>query len=60
MKPPRRRIDNIIGSPTIFKRIIIMKHKESEDYYNEETLIQRVPNDGREEINIEPIDWDDL
>jgi hypothetical protein len=34
--------------------------KESEDYYNEETPLQRIPNDGIEEINIEPIDWDDM
>lgn len=37
-----------------------MKSKDLEDYYNEETPIQRVPNDGLEEINIEPIDWDDM
>ena len=30
------------------------------DVYNEETPIQRVPNDGLEEINIEPINWDDI
>ena len=34
--------------------------KESEDYYNEETHIERVPDDGNEEIQIEPIDWDDM
>ena len=34
--------------------------KESEDYYNEEPTIQQVPNDGKEEIDIEPIDWDDI
>ena len=32
--------------------------KESEDYYNEETPIKSIPNDGREELDIEPIDWD--
>lgn len=42
----------------VFKNIKLMK--ESEDYYNEETPIQRVPNDGLEEINIEPINWDDI
>lgn len=34
--------------------------KDSEDYYNEEDSHRRVPNDGLEEINIEPIDWDDM
>ena len=34
--------------------------KDSEDYYNEEDSPRRVPNDGLEEINIEPIDWDDM
>jgi hypothetical protein len=28
------------------------------DVYNEEPSIKRIPNDGREEIDIEPIDWD--
>ena len=37
-----------------------MAKKESEDYYNEETPIKRVPNDGLEEIDIEPINWDDI
>lgn len=37
-----------------------MARKESEDYYNEETYIERVPDDGLEEIQIEPIDWDDM
>ena len=32
--------------------------KESEDYYNEEDSPSRVPDDGLEEIDIEPIDWD--
>ena len=32
--------------------------KESEDYYNEEDSPRRIPNDGREEIDIEPTDWD--
>ena len=32
--------------------------KDSEDYCNKEDSPRRVPNDGREEIDIEPIDWD--
>ena len=37
------------------------KHmKETEDYYNEEDSPRRVSNDGLEEIDIEPIDWDDM
>lgn len=36
-----------------------MKPKEDIDnYYNEEDNSSRVPNDGREEIDIEPINWD--
>ena len=34
--------------------------KETEDYYNEEPSIKRIPNDGREELDIEPIDWNDI
>jgi hypothetical protein len=34
--------------------------KESEDYYNEEIPIKRIPNDGIESIDIEPTDWDDI
>ena len=30
------------------------------DVYNEEDTPRRIPNDGLEEINIEPIDWDDM
>lgn len=30
------------------------------DIYNEEIPIKCIPNDGREEINIEPINWDDM
>ena len=30
------------------------------DVYNEEIPIKRIPNDGREELDIEPIDWDDM
>lgn len=37
-----------------------MAKKESEDYYNEEIPIKRIPNDGKEELYIEPIDWDDM
>lgn len=37
-----------------------MVKKETEDYYNEETYIERIPDDGLEEIYIEPIDWDDI
>ena len=40
------------------KNIELMK--ESEDYYNEEIPIKRIPNDGIESIDIEPIDWDDM
>lgn len=40
------------------KNIILMK--ESEDYYNEEPPIKHIPNDGREELDIEPINWDDI
>ena len=28
------------------------------DIYNEEFSIKHIPNDGKEELNIEPIDWD--
>jgi len=37
--------------------------KRSEDLdniYNDEPPIRRIPNEGREEIQIEPIDWDDI
>lgn len=38
-----------------------MKHKEDIDnVYNEEDSPRRVPNDDREEIDIEPLDWDDM
>ena len=40
------------------KNIILMK--ETEDYYNEEDSPRKIPNDGREELDIEPIDWDDM
>jgi hypothetical protein len=32
--------------------------KDFEDYYNEEDSPRRIPDDGLEEIDIEPIDWD--
>lgn len=37
--------------------------KQSDDnieVYNEESPIKRIPNDGREELDIEPINWDDM
>lgn len=37
-----------------------MAKKETEDYYNEEIPIKRIPNDGIESIDIEPTDWDDI
>ena len=37
-----------------------MAKKEHEDYYNEEDTPRCIPNDGREEISIEPLDWDDM
>ena len=38
-----------------------MKHKEDiDDCYNEEDIPRRIPNDGLEEIQIEPINWDDM
>ena len=38
-----------------------MKTKDDIDnIYNEETPIQRIPNDGLEEIQIEPINIDDM
>ena len=37
-----------------------MAKRESEDYYNEEIPIKRIPDDGLEEIDIEPINWDDM
>ena len=38
-----------------------MKPKDYFDnYYNEEEIPSRIPNDGREEIDIEPLDWDDI
>ena len=38
-----------------------MKHKEDiDDCYNEESTPRRISNDGLKEIQIEPIDWDDM
>lgn len=38
-----------------------MKTKEDIDnYYNEESDSRSIPNDGREELDIEPINWDDM
>ena len=34
--------------------------KNTDNYYNEEETSSRIPNDGREEIDIEPINWDDM
>lgn len=42
-------------------RKIFMKHREKEDnYYNEESNNRRIPNYGREELDIEPLDWSDM
>ena len=30
------------------------------DVYNEEIPIKHIPNDGIEEVSIEPIDWDNM
>lgn len=37
-----------------------MAKKEPDNYYNEEEDSSRIPNDGREELDIEPINWDDM
>ena len=34
--------------------------KDIDNYYNEEENLQKLPNDGREEIDIEPIAWEDM
>lgn len=34
--------------------------EEIDNIYNEENNNLRIPNDGREEINVEPINWDDM
>lgn len=38
-----------------------MKHKDNnDDFYDDEDKPRRLPDDGREEIDIEPLDWDDM
>ena len=38
-----------------------MKHSEDiDDYYNEESPLRGIPNDGIEEIEIEPLNWNDI
>lgn len=34
--------------------------KDVDNYYNEEEDSNKSPNDGREYIDIEPIDWEDM
>ena len=34
--------------------------KDTDNIYNEEDTPRHIPNDGREELDIEPIDWDDM
>ena len=34
--------------------------KDTDNYYNEEETTYRIPNDGREELDIEPLNWDDM
>ena len=34
--------------------------KETDNYYNEEPIRNKVPNDGIEEIEIEPININDM
>lgn len=34
--------------------------KNIDNYYKEEETPSRIPNDGREEIEIEPLDWNDM
>ena len=34
--------------------------KDTDNYYNEEDSPRKLPNDGLEELNIEPINWDDM
>ena len=65
MKPPRRRncvhllcVTYVLLLGGFLKNIELMK--ETEDYYNEESDVHRIPNDGHEEIDIEPLDWDDM
>ena len=34
--------------------------KDTDNYYNEEDSPRKLSNDGLEELNIEPINWDDM
>jgi hypothetical protein len=34
--------------------------EDIDNVYNEEPSYSSIPNDGREEISIEPLDWDDM
>ena len=34
--------------------------KDNDNYYNEGEHSRKFPNDGREEIDIEPLSWDDI
>lgn len=34
--------------------------EDIDNIYNEETTLQHIPNDGREDNDIEPLDWDDV
>ena len=36
------------------------KRNNIDDCYNEEPTPRRIHNDGREEIDFEPLDWDDM
>ena len=37
-----------------------MRNEDIDDVYNEEDCNRRIPNDGREELQIEPINWEDM
>lgn len=60
MNRPVEGLSNVDSVLLLLKKFNIMAKRESEDYYNEETYVERVPDDGNEEIDIEPIDWDDM
>ncbi len=34
--------------------------KDTDNYYNEEEDSHNLPNDGIEELDIEPLDWNDM
>ena len=34
--------------------------KDTDNYYNEEEDSCNLPNDGIEELDIEPLDWNDM